>query len=203
MNTKQTEALKLALKRAFNLGQTYWQQADSEYPSQWKKADVTLASFNQLVEDTIREALAEQPEQEPKVLMQEIARLHARIKDLERDVEFLSRPAQQEPVAWRVRCTDPMRDWVLMYRHPKTEEQFSNIEIQFLYTSPPIEATPLASQRSVKPWVHATTWRGLTDEEIRNWWRIENGLEDCNMAKLVDFTLVVRAIEAKLKEKNA
>jgi hypothetical protein len=46
------------------------------------------------------------------------------------------------------------------------------------------------------------TWVGLTDQEIRDWWRIENGLEDCNMAKLVDFTLAVRAIEAKLKDKN-
>ena len=45
-------------------------------------------------------------------------------------------------------------------------------------------------------------WVGLTDAEIRDWWRIENGLEDCNMAKLVDFTLAVRAIEAKLREKN-
>ena len=41
-----------ALRRAWQLGQTYWQQADSEYPSQWKKADVTQATFNQLVEDT-------------------------------------------------------------------------------------------------------------------------------------------------------
>ena len=45
--------------------------------------------------------------------------------------------AEQEPVAWRIRCTDPMRDWVLMYRYPKTEEQFSNMEIQSLYTTPP------------------------------------------------------------------
>jgi hypothetical protein len=45
-------------------------------------------------------------------------------------------------------------------------------------------------------------WIGLTDEEIRNWWRIENGLEDCDMAKLVDFTLVVRSVEVALKEKN-
>ena len=44
---------------------------------------------------------------------------------------------EQEPVAWRIRCTDPMRDWVLMYRHPKTEEQFSNMEIQPLYNAPP------------------------------------------------------------------
>ena len=55
---------------------------------------------------------------------------------------------------------------------------------------------PHHSQQASKPWV------GLTDAEIRDWWRIENGLEDCNMAKLVDFTLAVRAIEAKLKEKN-
>ena len=58
--SKKTEALKLALKKAFDLGKRYWQQADSDFTSQWRKADVTLASFNQLVEDTIREALAEQ-----------------------------------------------------------------------------------------------------------------------------------------------
>ena len=62
--SKQIEALKLALKKAFDLGQRYWQQADSDFTSQWRKADVTLASFNQLVEDTIREALAEQPAQQ-------------------------------------------------------------------------------------------------------------------------------------------
>lgn len=56
-----------------------------------------------------------------------------------------------------------------------------------LYASPPPR----------KPWV------GLTDQEIRDWWRIENGLEDCQLSKLVDFTLAVRAIEAKLREKNA
>ena len=50
--------------------------------------------------------------------------------------EALAQP-EQEPVAWRIRCTDPMRDWVLMYRHPRTEEQFSNMEIQPLYTTPP------------------------------------------------------------------
>ena len=64
MTDKKTEALKLALKKAFDLGQRYWQQADSDFTSQWRKADVTLASFNQLVEDTIREALAEQPAQQ-------------------------------------------------------------------------------------------------------------------------------------------
>jgi len=52
---------------------------------------------------------------------------------------------EQEPVAWRIRCTDPMRDWVLMYRHPKTEEQFLNMEIQPLYTTPP-QRKPLTDE---------------------------------------------------------
>ncbi len=42
----------------------------------------------------------------------------------------------------------------------------------------------------------------LTDQEIRDWWRIENGLEDCKLSQLQDFTLAVRAIELKLREKN-
>lgn len=59
----QTEALKLALKKAFQLGQNYWAWTDSEYSSHWKKADKAKADFEQLVEDTLEEALA-QPEQE-------------------------------------------------------------------------------------------------------------------------------------------
>lgn len=42
-----------ALLKAFTLGQTYWQQADSEYSSQWKKADATQATYRQLVADTL------------------------------------------------------------------------------------------------------------------------------------------------------
>ena len=39
------------MRRAFNLGQTYWQQADSDSYSQNKKSDATLAAFNALVEE--------------------------------------------------------------------------------------------------------------------------------------------------------
>lgn len=35
----------------------------------------------------------------------------------------------------------------------------------------------------------------LTDEEIREWWASGNGLEDCDMCKLADFSAVVRAVE--------
>jgi len=48
-----SEELRAALKRAYILGQTYCQQADSDYSSHWKKAEVTQAAFNQLVDDTL------------------------------------------------------------------------------------------------------------------------------------------------------
>jgi hypothetical protein len=103
--------------------------------------------------------------------------------EVERLREALAQP-EQEPVAWRIRCTDPMRDWVLMYRYPKTEEQFSNEEIQPLYTTPP------AAQRP---------WQGLTDEEV---WEayMESPVElDCSTDELYALS---RTVEAKLKGKN-
>lgn len=41
-----------ALRRAWQLGQTYWQQADSEYTSQHRNADETQGKFDALVEET-------------------------------------------------------------------------------------------------------------------------------------------------------
>lgn len=51
--TLSRNTVEQALKRAFNLGQIYWQQADSEYSSQWKKADETRVKFEALVFETI------------------------------------------------------------------------------------------------------------------------------------------------------
>lgn len=42
-----------ALKKAFQLGQTYWQQADSDSFIQNKKSDETRAKFLKLCEDTL------------------------------------------------------------------------------------------------------------------------------------------------------
>ena len=42
------QTLRKFLDRAFSLGQTYWQQADSESYSQNKKADGTLMAFTDL-----------------------------------------------------------------------------------------------------------------------------------------------------------
>ncbi len=69
-----------------------------------------------------------------------------------------------------------------MYRYPKSEAQFSNIEVQPLYTAPP--------QRE---------WQGLTDEEIdaigRNEWVGWPSYDG-------EFTKIYRVLEDKLKEKN-
>jgi hypothetical protein len=45
-------------------------------------------------------------------------------------------------------------------------------------------------------------WVGLTEHEVYQWWRSENGLEDCDMARIGDFRNIVRSVEAKLREKN-
>jgi hypothetical protein len=58
------EAMKLALKRAFQLGQDYWYQADHEFVSQNKKSDETRAKFEQLIDDTCQ-ALAKQEQGAP------------------------------------------------------------------------------------------------------------------------------------------
>ena len=47
------ELLQQALKRAYQLGQTYWQQADSDSYSQHRKSDETHAIFRLLVSDTL------------------------------------------------------------------------------------------------------------------------------------------------------
>lgn len=55
-----TDTVCKALRRAWQLGQTYWQQADSESFAQNKKAETTRAAFVALLDDT-RAALAAAP----------------------------------------------------------------------------------------------------------------------------------------------
>ena len=62
MNDKTEQTVTDALRRAFRLGQIYWQQADSEYISEHRKADATQAKFQELcerTEDNLRAQLAE------------------------------------------------------------------------------------------------------------------------------------------------
>ena len=52
-----------ALRMAFIMGQTYWQQADSEHTSQHRKAGETMEKYNQLRSETVAMLTASQ---EPK-----------------------------------------------------------------------------------------------------------------------------------------
>jgi hypothetical protein len=60
MNEELQDLVSKAMRRAWQLGQTYWQQADSESYSQNKKADETQHKFDALV-DEVREAIANTP----------------------------------------------------------------------------------------------------------------------------------------------
>ncbi|MBT2300415.1 hypothetical protein J7E70_08045 [Variovorax paradoxus] len=50
---REQTPIEKALRRAYSLGQTYWQQADSESYSQNKKSDETAAKFEALVSETV------------------------------------------------------------------------------------------------------------------------------------------------------
>ena len=121
--SKKDEALKLALKKAFDLGKRYWQQANSDFTSQWRKSDVTLASFNQLVEDTIRDALAEQPAQQ----QEPVAWMYVN-KDGEcEQIEFGE--AFDDPSVTLLYTAPPKREWVGL-----TDEELEKIDcVQLKY----------------------------------------------------------------------
>lgn len=48
----KTDLVIKALRTAWELGQTYWQQADSEFISQHRKSDLTYAKFVELIDAT-------------------------------------------------------------------------------------------------------------------------------------------------------
>ena len=56
------DELKLAFQKAFQMGQDYWYHANHEFESYNKKSDAIKEKFNEMVKETIEEALA-QPEQ--------------------------------------------------------------------------------------------------------------------------------------------
>ena len=99
--------------------------------------------------------------------------------------EAIEQPAQQEPVAYRSRLKSGS------YTYCNMAQFFDNAEP--LYTSPPAS----------KPWV------GLTDEEMRdlekqfNAERVRTSDEEYLIIYPGDYWAWQRAIEAKLREKNA
>lgn len=109
-------------------------------------------------------------------------------------------PPKPEPIAWLLEFVDedglPRRDVFYESRHLQqhvkhnTDLRGLTCKITSLYTSPPYEATPLASQRSVKPWLR------LTDEEVKHEWVVWR-------ASIPRYMGFAKGIEAKLKAKNS
>ena len=93
------------------------------------------------------------------------------------------KPVQQEPVAIVDAGDDGYWAEILPDRNVKVG--------QLLYTSP----------QPNKPWVHATTWRGLTDEEARTLVDRHCGTL-LAVSQVLDRMQLTRTIEAKLREKN-
>jgi hypothetical protein len=62
-----SDTLRVVLHRAFSLGQLYWQQSDSEYTSQHRKADETRAKFDALVTETLAAISADVPVVQPEL----------------------------------------------------------------------------------------------------------------------------------------
>ena len=91
-----------------------------------------------------------------------------------REVQRLGQEIEQEPVAWRVKVETKLRDGSVDVGYQLRNEKMSAYD-EPLYTHPP--------QR---------TWVGLTDDEIDTW----------NIVGHESLREFVRAIEAKLKEKN-
>lgn len=59
-NEDLQDLVSKALRQAWQLGQAYWQQADSDSVSQHKRSDITQARFHELIEET-RAAVATTP----------------------------------------------------------------------------------------------------------------------------------------------
>ena len=172
MTDKKTEALKLALEAL----ECIWDDGLDGYPESMHSKAITA----------IREALAEHPAQQQQQQCME----HGECFGGE-CIYPATQPAQQEPVAYAV--YHRMGGSKTLHWPEQHSEDGDHNEYQLvpLYTSPPIEATPLASQSrsDVKPWV------GLSTDEIYDMYN-----EPRSDAEMVEFA---RAIEAKLKEKNS
>ena len=177
------EALRLALKQAYNLGQIYWQQADSEYMSQHRKADLTEAKFKELLETTVA---ALEAKDEPMEFFDWYDNAHWGNEDFKEGchrawnaaIKYTAKPNQEakdEPVAWMCADESLINKGYARFSHVCMGEWKIPV-----YTTPP--------QR---------TWVGLTDEEMLM-------LEETTTCTKDESWLrnLTQAIEAKLKEKN-
>ena len=185
--SKKDEALKLALKKAFDLGKRYWQQANSDFTSQWRKSDVTLASFNQLVEDTIRDALAEQPAQQQEPVAFVCRGKFSTIEHCEECKPLYAAPVHPIDTSEK-RVDETAKDEHEpdaygdgnVYRGQRSKDS----ETKTLHYTEPLR----------------NSWFKLTDAEVWDEW--VRAVDESNRSNRELAFRFARAIEAKLKGKN-
>jgi hypothetical protein len=139
------EALRMAMRKAFNLGSIYWQQVDSEFSSNWKKGDATKAQLDQLIEDTIKRAIAESALDKKAENARELGLdYEPALKD---NSNYRYDPPVAEPVAWVFR-----RGLIQKFRwnRDKPVGQEAMLYWEPLYTTPP------AAQPAVPDAIHHT-----------------------------------------------
>jgi hypothetical protein len=87
MTDDTIDAVSKALRRAWQLGQTYWQQADSDSYKQQDKSDETRKKFEALVDET-RAILARQPAAIDKEADDDIEEAREILKNMVRSIEL-------------------------------------------------------------------------------------------------------------------
>ena len=114
------QRIRQALKQAFQLGQDYWYQANHAFVSQNKKSDVTREKFEQLMEDAIKEVLA-QSEQEPVGWYDSISG----------GMDFTFYKPHRKP-------SSPSAEWIPVYSRPPqrtwiglTDEEYAKLAEEF------------------------------------------------------------------------
>ena len=144
------DELKLAFQKAFQMGQDYWYYANHEFESYNKKSDAIRAKFNEMVKETIEEALA-QPEQEPVAWEQFYPDIGK--PQIAFNAEVIGYVAsQQGPVAWGV-FEGNLHD---MFFSPSEAQEMADLkgthaEVRPLYTTPP-QRKPLTLGQKQRLW---------------------------------------------------
>lgn len=81
-HSQTSEELRVALKRAYRLGQLYWEQAGGFSSSQLQKADVIHVTFEQFVDDTVALFEGSYTHQESTNTHQMRSDTHQEVKDV-------------------------------------------------------------------------------------------------------------------------
>jgi len=143
----------------------------------------------------LREALAEQPaQQEPGRNHWEDGDVFDRIAAIKEQPAPVAEPRKQEPVGYvsSVQSNSPLMCGL---------SEWERKGLISLYTYPPTLSLAQRQARSADTWAHATTWRGLTDEDKAEIKKQANYNWETTAGEYA--SKVQTLTEAKLREKNS